>query len=439
MNYLRSGGSVRLLVAVLILLIPTMVAARTIHVSPGEKDGIGGALNSANYGDVVVVACGDYPTSGLILPDGVTLTGATGDASCVRIQSLGYFPLLHCLDAGPEARVENLTLTVIEGGLVEPVSRGAGVHLVNSSPTFSNVIIEGFEADYGGAVYCDEGSSPLFQGCWFLDNYARATGGAVASVGVNAPEFDQCLFADNIAEASGGTINAALGSAPMLTQCTVVRGDAATGSGLSSWDASVFTITQVILVDGLNGRGWDGDMGSVPVVLCTDIYGNEGGDWEGALEPQLPMDGNISANPEFCGNADSNNPYTLNDTSPCSADVHPGCLGIGAFGVNCSYVSEVPSEELPLVSRLHPNFPNPFNPRTTIKFELNKTGPVDLAVFDVAGRLVKRLVSEPLPAGHHDAVWEGKDSGGRPAAAGVYFFRLKTNDTVDTKRMTLVK
>ena len=51
MNYLRSGGSVRLWVTVLILLIPTLAVARTIHVSPGEKNGIGGALNMANYGD----------------------------------------------------------------------------------------------------------------------------------------------------------------------------------------------------------------------------------------------------------------------------------------------------------------------------------------------------------------------------------------------------
>jgi hypothetical protein len=439
MSYLRSGGSVRLLVAVLILLFPTMVPARTIHVSPGEKDGIAGALASANYGDVVVVACGDYLESGLILPDGVTLTGATDDATCVRIQSPGYFPLLHCQDAGPEARVQNLTLTVIEEGLLEPVPRGAGVHLANSSPTLTNVIIEGFAADYGGAVYCDEGSSPQFQHCWFEGNYARATGGAVACVGVNAPQFDQCLFAGNTAEVSGGTINAALGAAPMLTQCTMVAGEAGTGAGLASWDGSIFSLNQVILVNGLQGRGWDGDAGSVPVVLCTDIYGNEGGDWEGALEPQLPMDGNISADPQFCGNADSDNPYTLNDTSPCSADVHPGCMGIGAFGVNCSYVTPVPPGELPLVSRLHPNYPNPFNPRTTIKFELHQSGPVDLAVFDMAGRLVKRLVTGPLPAGHHDAVWEGKDASGRPAAAGVYFFRLKTDDTVDTKRMTLVK
>ena len=182
MNYLRSGGSVRLWVTVLILLIPTLAVARTIHVSAGDKNGIGGALNGANYGDAVIVACGDYWESGLILPDGVTLTGATGDASCVRIQSPGYFPLVHCLDGGPEARVQNLTLTVIDEGMIEPVSRGAGVHLVNSSPTFSNVIIKGFEADYGGAVYCGE------SGGW-PDGVVGGDGGAVVGGDVRAGGF----------------------------------------------------------------------------------------------------------------------------------------------------------------------------------------------------------------------------------------------------------
>jgi hypothetical protein len=153
------------------------------------------------------------------------------------------------------------------------------------------------------------------------------------------------------------------------------------------------------------------------------------------------MDGNISAAPQFCGPADSDNPYTLNDTSPCSAGANPGCGRMGAFDVNCSVVTGVENGEgdLPLVSRLHANYPNPFNPQTTIKFDLKQSGPVDLAVFDVAGRLVKRLVHEDVPAGIHEAIWEGKDTGGREAAAGVYFFRLKTSDTVDTKRMTLIK
>ena len=88
---------------------------------------------------------------------------------------------------------------------------------------------------------------------------------------------------------------------------------------------------------------------------------------------------------------------------------------------------------------LHENYPNPFNPRTTIKFDLKDPGRVELSVFDIAGRRVKSLVSESMAAGHHDVVWEGKDSLGREASAGVYFFRLKTEDIVDTKRMTLIK
>ena len=114
---------------------------------------------------------------------------------------------------------------------------------------------------------------------------------------------------------------------------------------------------------------------------------------------------------------------------------------MGAFDVNCSVLSGGGNGggDLPLVSRLHGNYPNPFNPRTTIKFDLKQSGPVDLAVFDVAGRLVKRLVQQEVPAGIHETIWEGKDTGGREAAAGVYFFRLKTRDMIDTKRMTLIK
>jgi hypothetical protein len=161
----------------------------------------------------------------------------------------------------------------------------------------------------------------------------------------------------------------------------------------------------------------------------------------GALAAYESTGGNISAAPQFCGGHDTDNPYTLNATSPCSAAANPGCGLIGAFEVNCNYLSDVPGgpDGLPAVSRLHLNYPNPFNPRTTIKFDLSRSGSVDLAVFDVAGRLVKRLVSEPMTAGSHDITWEGRDSQDRPAAAGVYFFRLKTADTVDTKRMTLLK
>jgi hypothetical protein len=75
--------------------------------------------------------------------------------------------------------------------------------------------------------------------------------------------------------------------------------------------------------------------------------------------------------------------------------------------------------------------PNPFNPRTTIAFELGASARVDLAVFDPAGRLVRRLVDEELAAGAHESVWDGRDSSGRDLASGTYYYTL----TVDGRRV----
>jgi choice-of-anchor B domain-containing protein len=88
---------------------------------------------------------------------------------------------------------------------------------------------------------------------------------------------------------------------------------------------------------------------------------------------------------------------------------------------------------------LEQNFPNPFNPATRIPFELKRAGSVSLAVFDVAGRRVRGLVERGLPAGWHQAEWDGRDDAGRPVASGVYFYRMSAGDQTRTRRMVLVK
>ena len=434
MNDPRSGGWVRLLIAGLVLLGPALALGATIEVYPEDKSGIGGALATARSGDTVLVGCGLYYEQSLYIPDGVALVGV-GDPYCVQILTSGMFPVFQLEDVGATTRIYNLTVSVNTGGMA-PVARGAGAYLENASPLFMNVIFRTLEADYGGAVYCGEGSNPTFQDCWFEGNYARAAGGAVACTEGSMPVFERCLFADNKAEATGGHINTGYGAAASLTDCTLAGGDGATGSGLASWDSSQMVLVRSIIVDGLNGRGWDGDAASVPIPDCTDIFNNAGGDWVGAIYPYALTNGNLYDDPKFCG-TQSNNPYTLLNTSPCAL---APCGPVGAFSIDCNFVSGVgDGAGVPLVSRLHANYPNPFNPRTTIKYELNKTGSVELAVFDVGGRLVKRLVNRTVAAGIHETVWEGRDAVGRQASTGVYFFRLKTDDTIETKRMTLVK
>ena len=83
--------------------------------------------------------------------------------------------------------------------------------------------------------------------------------------------------------------------------------------------------------------------------------------------------------------------------------------------------------------------PNPFNPATRIRFATARPGPVDLAIYDVGGRLVRRLVAAEMAAGEHEAVWRGRDGRDRPVAAGVYFVRLAAADRHWTRAVTLVK
>jgi hypothetical protein len=88
---------------------------------------------------------------------------------------------------------------------------------------------------------------------------------------------------------------------------------------------------------------------------------------------------------------------------------------------------------------LHQNTPNPFNPRTTIRFDLPAAGPVRLSVYDLTGRLVKVLVEGEIPAGSHEAVWDGRDASGRGMASGNYFARLEAGGRLQTVRMSLVR
>lgn len=94
---------------------------------------------------------------------------------------------------------------------------------------------------------------------------------------------------------------------------------------------------------------------------------------------------------------------------------------------------------LPLALRLYPCQPNPFNPRTTIKYDLPEAGPVRLSVFDLAGRLVRTLVEENRPQGSFEAVWDGRDVLGREVSSGTYLARLSFGGRVETVRMGLVR
>ncbi len=101
--------------------------------------------------------------------------------------------------------------------------------------------------------------------------------------------------------------------------------------------------------------------------------------------------------------------------------------------------SVTPPSETPATSMLHPNMPNPFNLQTTLSFHLPARADVRLTVHDVAGRRVRELLAESLPAGPHESVWDGRDDCGTPAASGIYFYRIQVGEVVEQRKMVLLK
>ncbi|KAA3597872.1 MAG: T9SS C-terminal target domain-containing protein [Calditrichaeota bacterium] len=85
------------------------------------------------------------------------------------------------------------------------------------------------------------------------------------------------------------------------------------------------------------------------------------------------------------------------------------------------------------------NFPNPFNPSTTINFQVAKTQDVRLAVYNLNGKLVKELVNEPKAKGSHNAVWDGTDETGKSVSSGTYFYKISAGTFTQTNKMILLK
>ena len=92
------------------------------------------------------------------------------------------------------------------------------------------------------------------------------------------------------------------------------------------------------------------------------------------------------------------------------------------------------TQELPKNFKLYNNYPNPFNPTTTIKFDLPKKSYVQMIIYDILGKTVSTLVDENREAGSYEVEWNGSNY-----SSGTYFYKLSAGDFVDVKRMILLK
>ncbi len=364
----------------------------------------------------------------ILLADGVFSGAGNRDVDVigkwVNIRSVSEDPTLCIIDCSDAGRAPHRALAYRSSGY--PASQLVGITITGGHMPGGD----------GGAVLVGNAGAVYMNDCILRGNEA-ARGGAAAADSSAQLQLHACEFSRNAAD-EGGAVwsrDSNLG----LTICTVAENTAELGSGLSLSGGS-FSAIQSIIAFGAPGEAVAGVAVS-PEFDCSDVYGNQGGDWVGCIAGQDGIDGNRSNDPLFCNPAGCD--YTIAEDSPC-LDLTE-CLftvgpQIGCYGIGCMQ-SGVPSDapaERPDLALLQ-NIPNPFNPSTAIGYLLPSKGHATLAVYDIAGRRVATLVDEMKLAGRHSMVWDARNEAGERVASGVYFARLECDGAGDSRRLVVLK
>jgi len=210
-----------------------------------------------------------------------------------------------------------------------------------------------------------------------------------------------------------------------------------TGSGAS-------TDTDSLNLYLRNSIVWRDD-GGLGLVLTFPRYQPHSVDYSDVTSPlghEYNGEGSITADPLFVDA--TNGDYRLQPASPCIDTGHPAMtdpdgsridMGAIPFGqpVAVAEPRAVPTQFALTAA------PNPFNPSTTVRFDLPDAGRVRVSVYDVTGRHVRALVDAYTAAGTHAVVWNGADAAGRAVGSGVYLVRLTADANMLHERVTLLR
>jgi hypothetical protein len=349
---------------------------------------------------------------------------------------------------------------------------GGGLHISGNGTqvAFSNCTIRnnkavrywfhgGFQGTYGdgGGAYITDDAKVTFNGCEIASNQSGGFGVALAVVNGADVELDRCFVSDNreISNGySGADGEAGRDSSPgaigcsnasiRISNCTIVKNlaNVRTGPGGHFLKNTAIYIVGGGFAEILNTIIWDNtalldrEIAVYPDTLAEVSYSN--------LRIPVSGEGNISKNPLFVRTSDG--ALGLQSGSPCidagdptRFDPDGSRSDIGAIPYRETEPLRVVGKSGPQRFALHQNAPNPFNPSTTIRFDVPYSSHVRIDIFDIAGRHVRTLVDGILPVGSHETVWDGLDQSARRVGSGVYLYRVATPYEAETQRMLLLR
>lgn len=329
---------------------------------------------------------------------------------------------------------------------------GGGLHIAGGTLTARRVVVDGNNkatgASFmqGGGIYAT-GATVALDSLTFTNNFGMA-GGAMALEFNTAATITNSLVVGNTGQFYGG------GLAYDSNAAGAISGNTVTGNAAGSGGAGLYLIESApVIANNLvafntGGTSMANGMAllSAPAALtCNDVFGNVGLNYSGQPDP-TGTDGNISMNPEFCGVPagkdafDGDSAYGIGLSSPCAAANSGGCGVIGAFAAGCGG-APAPDQDpvVPTAFRVEQAFPNPFNPKTTIRFAVSSPARTRVIIFDVAGHHVRTLLDKDLEVNLHQVSWTGDDDQGRGVSAGVYFYMVTSGSHRSVGRVALIK
>jgi len=236
---------------------------------------------------------------------------------------------------------------------------------------------------------------------------------------------------------------------PTLADSTVSEGLYST-----TFRVSALTSTPGVFFDSHPGSGYSLDnlAPGVPQGFAIEYYTGSGNalSWDPAEEPDFQYYRIYrSSSPEF---TPSPNGLVQETASPAWTDpeideatVYYKITAVDFAGnesepASAATVTDVPRPTDPERFALHGNVPNPFNPKTVIQYEVPAGGaPIEIVVYDAAGRRVRTLARSRETAGNKQVIWDGRNDEGHLVATGVYFYRMTGGDFVRTRKMLLLK
>jgi len=342
----------------------------------------------------------------------------------------------------------------------------------NSFPTFNNVILSENSAMRGGGLYCHYFSNPSLTDVTIIGNTAGEGGGicleaysdaSLMNVTIlenlssrggglyfwdSSPTLNNVIINDNIANGQGGGIycvglNIAgnfIFSSPVLNNVTISRNiSLEDGGGIYCWECSNPTLLNCILWDNTPQEVYfspEGDSISITISF-SDVQNGEAGIVTNNNGIVNWLEGNIDALPLFVDPENGNyhlswTNYPLPDStmSPCIDAGNPlspldpdGTIAdMGAF-----YFGQNVGIEYPVLLGAKyslSNYPNPFNPSTTIEFSIQNDSQIELSIYNIKGQKIKTLVQNEFINGSHSIIWDSDDESGKAVSSGVYLYKI---------------